>query len=68
MAESLVPHKENGLLKEALANIHRYFDSPNGLGPTLIAEFLGEAEGDEREIRRRDAFEVVQAVLTLVGS
>jgi hypothetical protein len=24
LAESLVPHKDNGLLKEALANIHRY--------------------------------------------
>jgi hypothetical protein len=68
LAQSLVPHKGNGLLKEALGNIHRYFDSPNGLGPTLVAEFLGEPEGDEREIRRRDAFEVVQAVLALVGS
>jgi len=68
LAESLAPHKENGLLKEALANIHRYFDSPNGLGPTLVAQFLGEPDADEREIRRRDAFEVIQAVLALVGS
>jgi hypothetical protein len=68
LAESLTPHKENGLLKEALGNIHRYFDSPNGLGPGLVAEFLGEPERDEREIRRRDAFEVVQAALALVGS
>lgn len=67
LAESLVPHKDNGLQKEALTNIHRYFDSPNGLGPTLVAEFLGEPGGDEREIRRRDAFEVIQAVLALVG-
>ena len=63
-----MPRKGNGLLKEALGNIHQYFDLPNGLGPTLVAEFLGEPEGDESEIRRRDAFEVLQAVLTLVGS
>jgi hypothetical protein len=68
LAASLFPHKKNGLLKEALANTHRYFDSPDGLGPTMVAEFLGELEGEDREIQRRDAFEVVQTVLALVGA
>jgi hypothetical protein len=59
-------HQFTGLLLtgEALANIHRFFDSPNG----LVAEFLGEPEGEVREIRRRFAFEVVQAMLALVGA
>jgi hypothetical protein len=34
LAESLGAHMENGLLKEALANIDRYFESTAALGPT----------------------------------
>lgn len=66
LAASLEPHKGNGLVQEAVANIRRYFDAPNGLGPTLVAEFLGEQDPEAREIRRRDAFETMEAVVALL--
>jgi hypothetical protein len=66
LAESLRPHEENGLVKEAIANIRRYFDAPNGLGPTLVADFLGEHDPEAREIRRRDAFETMEGVVALL--
>lgn len=68
LADSLVPHKGNGLVKEAMENVARYFDAADGLGPTMVADFLGEQDPLGREIRRRDAFESLRTVLDHLGN
>jgi hypothetical protein len=59
--------RHNKLILEAVANVRRYFDSPKGLGPTSVPDFLGESDPEAREILRRDAFETMQAVLAEFG-
>ena len=54
----------NKVILEAIANVRNYFDSPKGLGPTSVPDFLGETDPESREILQRDAFEVMQAVLS----
>lgn len=63
LAEQLAPHAKNPLLQEATQNVRRYFRMPEDFGPTSVAEFLGEDDPESREILRRDAFEVITAVL-----
>jgi hypothetical protein len=36
------------------------------LGPTLVPDFLGEHDPEALEIRRRDAFETLEAVVALL--
>jgi hypothetical protein len=68
LAEQLAPHAKNPLLQEAIANIKRYFRMPEDFGPTSVADFLGEDDSESREILRRDAFEVVTAVLAQLAT
>lgn len=67
LAEQLGPHAKNPLLQEAIANVKRYFRMPEDFGPTSVADFLGEDDPESREILRRDAFEVVTAVLAQIA-
>lgn len=68
LAEQLAPHAKNPLLQEAIANINRYFRMPEDFGPTSVADFLGEDDPESREILRRDAFELVTAVLVQIAT
>lgn len=68
IAESLAPHLQNGLVKEALANVRQYFNSPVSLGPTSVADFIGEQNPHDRQIRQRDVFEALRAVLDLLNT
>jgi len=68
LAEQLAPHARNPLLQEAIANAKRYFRMPEDFGPTSVADFLGEDDPESREILRRDAFEVVTAVLAQLAT
>lgn len=52
----------NKVVIEAIANVRRYFDSPKGLGPASVADFLGEDDQAAREIIQRDAYEVMLAI------
>ncbi len=54
----------NKVILEAIQNVRKYFDSPKGLGPTSVPDFLGETDPETREILQRDAFEVMQGVLS----
>ena len=66
LAQSLIPFAKNELIREAIENVRRYFDSTKGLGPTSVAEFKGEHDSDAREILQRDVYEVIQVVLAEV--
>ena len=41
--------KENKVIVEAANNVRKYFDSPKGLGPTSVADFMGETGPDVRD-------------------
>ena len=56
--------RTNKVILEAVENVRKYFDSPKGLGPTSVPDFLGESDPETREILQRDAFEVMQVVLS----
>lgn len=58
--------KNNRVIAEATGNVRKYFDSPKGLGPTLVAEFEEEDDSEAREILQRDVYEVVALVLAEV--
>jgi hypothetical protein len=62
LGQRLAGFKDNKLIIEAMENVRRYFDSPKGLGPTSVADFMGEEDREAREIIQRDAYEVMQAV------
>jgi len=56
------PHLENGLVKEGLLKIQEKFASPDHVGPTWVADFDELTDEEAREIRKRDAFERVNAL------
>jgi hypothetical protein len=64
LGQRLSAFRQNKVIVEAADNVRKYFDSPKGLGPTSVADFLGETEPESREIVQRDGFEVLIAVLT----
>jgi hypothetical protein len=63
LGRRLVAFKQNKVIVEALENVRKYFDSPKGLGPTSVADFMGEDDQATREIIQRDVYEVMQAVI-----
>ena len=64
LGDRLRNFRNNKVILEAVENVRKYFDSPKGLGPTSVPDFLGESDPEAREILQRDAFEVMQAILS----
>jgi hypothetical protein len=62
VAEEFAPFATHGLVLEAAAILENKFASPEHFGPVSVALFL-EAEGEEAERIRRDAYERVQALI-----
>lgn len=56
----------NEIVKEGLANIYKNFASIDHIGPKMIADFE-EAEDEEADMIKRDAFEQISALLEAVG-
>ena len=63
LGKRLGAFKGNKVMVEAAETVRKHFDSPQGLGPTSVADFEGEDEPGAREILQRDAYEVVAVVL-----
>jgi predicted nucleotidyltransferase component of viral defense system len=63
LGKRLIAVKHNKIIVEAIDNVRQYFDSPKGLGPTSVADFMGEDNQEAREIIQRDAYEVMQSVI-----
>jgi hypothetical protein len=68
LAAAFRPHLANTLVQEALAKIADKFASPDHSGPVWVADFDGISDRDLREIRTRDAYERVAALLALLKS
>jgi hypothetical protein len=63
MAGSLRPFLGNKLVGEAIANIRRYFERFDSLGPVSVAEFFQPSDPKAWAVVQRDAFEQLQAML-----
>jgi len=63
LAQSLIAFANNKLVREAIENVRKYFDSTKGLGSTSVADFKDEQDPAAREILQRDVFEVMQTLL-----
>lgn len=68
VADALRPFREGGPVRRGLTAIAEKFRAPDAEGPTWVATFLGQDEGEARERARVDAFMTVQEVLRLVGN
>ncbi len=53
------------IVREGLENLQEAFSNINGYGPTMIADFE-EAEGEERELIKRDSFERMNKFLSFL--
>lgn len=65
VADALKPFANHGLALEALAILNDKFASPEHFGPASVALFM-EAEAEEAEQIKRDAYERVRALLAAV--
>jgi hypothetical protein len=63
IAASLSPLLDNKLVGEAMANIRRYFERFDSLGPVSVAEFFQPSDPESWAVIQRDAFEQLQALL-----
>lgn len=63
LAEEIKPLLSNKLVKEGLGKIRSKFETVNSIGPNFVADFYEITESEEREIKKRDAFEQVKALL-----
>jgi hypothetical protein len=63
IAAGLRPLLDNRLVGEAMANIRRYFERFDSLGPVSVAEFFQPSDPEAWAVIQRDAFEQLQALL-----
>lgn len=68
LVDEFKPHLSNKLVQEALANIAEKFASPEHVGPVHVADFEDVATLEDRAIFQRDAYERIQALLSLLKS
>lgn len=67
LADEFRPHLSHGLVQEGLAKIAKHFADIRSIGPKFVADFEAEDDPDEVERITRDAFERVNALLTMLG-
>lgn len=58
---------EEKLVGQAIAILHEKFESVKSFGPHQVVEFHNSANGDEREMQARKAYELMQKFLELIG-
>lgn len=58
---------DNPLVKEGLGKIRTKFESVEHIGPDYVTTFLEINEAEDRELRKRRAFETVTAFLDALG-
>jgi hypothetical protein len=67
LAKAFGPLRNQGLVREGLAILGHQFQAVDSLGPTHVADFEAVVEEEERLIRKRTAYERVQALLRALG-
>jgi len=60
------PYLEYGLIIEMKEKLQSKFASPEHAGPVDVASFFELYDEEEIEIRKRDAFEQISALLNLL--
>jgi len=63
LAESVGQLVSNRLAREGLGKIKRKFGTVDGIGPSWVADFLEIADPEEREVVKREAYELVNGLL-----
>ena len=63
LAELFAPHIDHGLVREGLDHIAEKFGSTEHVGPRWVADFDELEPGEARDIRVREAFELVDDLL-----
>jgi len=54
-------------VQEGLGKIKAKFDAVNSVGPNFIVDFLEISDSEEREIIKREAFELVTLLMDEIG-
>ncbi len=67
IAGKLQPMITNSLVREALANLRKGFESVEHIGPKLVTDFEEINSREEIERIRRDVFERVNRLLEIVN-
>jgi hypothetical protein len=67
ITEKLKPLSQNKLAREGLGKIKAKFETVNSVGPNSVASFLEISNPEEREIRKREAFELVNQLMDDIG-
>jgi hypothetical protein len=66
IAEEFLPHRSNGLVREAMAKLREKFASPDHVGPKFVADFEEITDAEARASLQRDAFEQVNYLVNQV--
>jgi len=67
IAEKINPIANKTLLQEGLGKIKAKFETVNSIGPNFVADFLEISEPEEKEIKKREAFELINALMDEIG-
>lgn len=67
IAEKISPIANNTLLQEGFGKIKAKFETVNSIGPNFVADFLEISEPEEKEIKKREAFELINALMDEIG-
>lgn len=67
IAESIKPIITNKLVQEGLGKIRAKFETVNSIGPNFVADFLEISNPEEIERTKREAFELVNALMDRIG-
>jgi len=67
LAEKIKPIVENRLAREGLGKVKAKFDTTNSIGPNFVSDFLEISDSEEREIIKREAFELVTLLMDKIG-
>ncbi|MGB3340143.1 MAG: hypothetical protein WBB37_01510 [bacterium] len=63
LQDKIKPLVTNKLAQEGFGKIRAKFEAVNSTGPNFVADFLEIAEPEEREIIKREAFELINALM-----
>jgi len=65
--EAIKPLLGNNLVKEGLGKIKAKFEEINFIGPNYVADFLEISNAEERDIVKRETFELVNTLMEKFG-
>jgi hypothetical protein len=68
LAEEFRPQLTHGLVREGLRKIADAFESVDHHGPVWVADFDEITDPEDRALRRREAFELVNSLLERLGT